>query len=72
MSTRTHIAIAIFGMINAVIFGIGAISVLSIPVLNAEASLWLPLVVLVSFAVSPFIAWQMAPRLRLRHAPSTS
>jgi hypothetical protein len=67
MSTRTNIAIVIFGMVNAVIFGIGAVTVLSIPALADRAMILLPIVVAASFLISPFVAWFMAPRLRLRH-----
>ena len=66
MSTRAYIAGMLFLMINAIVFGVGATAVLSISSLNANASFWLPLVVIVSFVVSPFIAWAMAPALRTR------
>lgn len=66
MSTRTYIAALVSMMINAVIFGVGATVVLSTPNLAADASYWLPLIVIVSFVVSPFIGWAMAPRLRAR------
>ena len=66
MSIRTWITALVSMMVNAVAFGIGAIAVLTIPALEADAWFWLPLVVVVSFAVSPFIAWQIAPMLRSR------
>jgi hypothetical protein len=66
MSTRTYIAAMLFLMINAVVFGTGAVAVLSIPSLNAHAAIWLPVVVMASFLISPFIAWALAPTLRLR------
>lgn len=66
MSTRFSIAALISMMINAIVFGIGVTAVLSVPALNAAAAFWLPLVVAVSFVVSPFIAWALAPRLRSR------
>lgn len=66
MRTRTYIAALVSMMINAVIFGIGATAVLATPELAAHAPFWLPLVVIVSFVVSPFIGWAMAPRLRAR------
>jgi uncharacterized membrane protein len=67
MQTRTHVSVLISTMVNAVIFGIGAITVLSIPTLAASAWFWLPVVIVVSFLVSPFIAWKLAPRLMLRY-----
>ncbi len=66
MSTRAHIALMIAMMVNAVLFGIGAITVLSIPSLAENAKYLLPVVTVMSFAFSPFIAWMIAPRLRLR------
>ena len=65
-STNTRIAILISAMVNAVIFGIGAVTVLSIPALNAHAKIWLPVVIVASFVISPFIARALAPRLRSR------
>ena len=67
MRTRTYIAMFISLMVNAVLFGIGAIVVLSIDKLSSEATVLLPLVVLVSFAISPFVSYWIAPRLRLKH-----
>ena len=64
--TRTYIAVLVFMMINALIFGVGAIAVLSIPALSAHASLLLPIVVVLSFVISPFISWLLAPTLRAR------
>ena len=61
MSIRASIAAVISMMVNAVVFGIGAIAVLSIPQLNAQASYLLPIVIVMSFLISPFIAWQIAP-----------
>ncbi len=75
MSTRASIAALVSMMVNAVIFGVGAIAVLSIPQLSANAAYLLPIVVAMSFMISPFIAWQIAPMLRSRwqrsHARST-
>ncbi|MDQ0419164.1 hypothetical protein J2045_000174 [Peteryoungia aggregata LMG 23059] len=53
-------------MIHAVIFGVGAILVLSIPALAGHAKILLPLVVVAAFAVAPFSALAVAPRMRLR------
>ena len=64
MSTRAYIAVLISTMVNAVVFGVGAVTVLSIPALSAYAAYLLPIVVALSFAISPFIAWEIAPTLR--------
>lgn len=66
MSTRFRIASLIFGMINAVLFGAGAILVLSVPDLSAQAMTLLPVVVALSFLIAAPAAWFLAPRLRLR------
>lgn len=66
MSIRFRIASLIFGMINAVVFGAGAILVLSVPDLSAQAMTLLPVVVALSVLISAPAAWFLAPRLRLR------
>ena len=66
MPTRLQIAVLLAMMINAVLFGIGVVAVLSVPALNANAALYLPLVIVLSFVLTPPIAWAMAPRLRAR------
>lgn len=66
MPTQVQIAALLGLMINAVLFGIGAVIVLSVPSLNAEAPYYLAAVVLVSFILTPPIAWVMSPRLRAR------
>lgn len=66
MRTRTSIAILISVMVNAVVFGAGAIAVMSIPALRDTAYVWLPAVVVASFIISPILCWYLAPRLRSR------
>lgn len=66
MSTRTYIAALLGLMINAVLFGVGAATVLSVPALAADAAVLLPLVVVLSLNLTPAIAWAMAPRLQAR------
>jgi hypothetical protein len=53
-------------MVNAVLFGIGAIAVLSIPALADYAKYLLPAVIVGAIVLTPPIAWKLAPRLRLR------
>ncbi|KAB2675847.1 hypothetical protein F9K85_13110 [Brucella tritici] len=67
MSVRFQIAALINIMVNAVVFGVGAITVLSIPILSVNAMLWLPIVVAASIVLSPPISWWLAPRLRNRY-----
>ena len=64
MSTRFSIALVLAGMVSSVLFGIGAITVLSIPTLSQHATLLLPLVIVASFILAPAIGWIIAPRLR--------
>ncbi|MFN3634579.1 MAG: hypothetical protein ACK4UW_02005 [Rhizobium rhizophilum] len=66
-TTDTWITIVCSMMINAVIFGIGAVFVLSIPALAAEAKILLPFVVVAAFTASPFFALAVARRMRLRN-----
>ena len=66
MSTTNQIAVLVSLMVNAVLFGFGAIAVLSIPALSAQAVWLLPAVIVLSFLATPFIARWIAPRLRLR------
>jgi hypothetical protein len=66
MPTRLQIAALLAMMINAVIFGVGAVAVLSVPALSADAAFYLPVVVLLSIVLTLPIAWLLAPRLRAR------
>lgn len=71
-STRAQIAGVISLVVNAVLFGAGAVVVLSVPALDARASLLLPLVVIASLLATPFVAWRLAPRLRLSRSGGRS
>ena len=64
---RTQLAALIFTMINAVLFGAGLITVLTVPTLSAQASILIPAVVVASFVLAAPIAWLIAPRLRARY-----
>lgn len=65
--TDTWLKILCAIMVNAVVFGIGAITVLSVPALAAQAKYFIPAVVVASFVISPFIAIPIARRMRLRN-----
>ncbi len=67
MSTRFYITLLVSLMTNAVLFGIGAVIVLSVPQLNEHASIFLPIVIVVSIVLAPIFAWVIAPRLRARY-----
>lgn len=66
MSTRFRLALLIYGMANAVIFGAGAITVLSFPSLQEEWPILLPVVVVASLVLAAPLAWAIAPRMRSR------
>jgi hypothetical protein len=77
--TRLGIAALIYLMTNAVMFGAGLITVLTVPALRADATTWIPVVVAASLVLAAPAAWLLAPRLRARywrrratdHAPFT-
>lgn len=65
-STRTNISALLYPMVNAVLFGAGAILVLSVPALSRYAIYLLPAVIVIALIVSAPVAWLIAPRLRWR------
>lgn len=65
--TRAQIAVLIYTMTNAVLFGAGLITVLSVPVLSAHAGIAIVVVVAASLVLAAPIAWFIAPRLRARY-----
>ena len=66
MRTRTMIAALIALPVNAVLFGVGAVTVLSVPALAEQAKYLLPAVIVLGFAATVPVAWWLAPRLRAR------
>lgn len=67
MSRRWMITAVIYMMVNAVLFGIGATAVLSIPALAEQASTLIWVVTFLSFALALPISYVLAPRLRARY-----
>lgn len=67
MSTETYMRLAVSLMVNAVLFGTGAIAILSVPALSAKAATLLPFAVAASIVLTPPLAAMIAPRMRLRH-----
>lgn len=65
--TRLRIAALIYSMTNAVIFGLGIITVLNVPALRSDAAIWIPVVVVASLVLAAPAAWLIAPRLRARY-----
>lgn len=66
MRTRLAIALLIFMMVQAVLFGVGVVAVLSSSLAEDAATL-IPVVIAVSIVVSSIVSWVMAPRLRARY-----
>jgi hypothetical protein len=66
-STRFTIAALMFAMVNAVLFGVGLVTVLAIPTFAAHAMALIPAVVAASFIFAAPISWMLAPRLRARY-----
>ncbi len=64
VSTRSRIGILIYGMVNAVLFGLGLVIVLTVPSLSERAFIAIPVVILASILLAWPIAWFIAPRLR--------
>ncbi len=69
MRTINYITLFVSMMVNAVVFGVGTVAILSVPALNEHAKYLLPAWIVVTFLVSPVIGRFMAPRLRLRRHP---
>ncbi|NEW99533.1 hypothetical protein [Rhodopseudomonas sp. BR0G17] len=67
MSNRLRIASLVYMMTNAVLFGIGMVSIMTIPALARNAMDWVPMAVIASFILAAPIAWWIAPRLRARY-----
>jgi len=65
--TRVELAALVYIMTNAVIFGAGLITVLSVPALSADAGTWIVVVVVASLVLAAPVAWFIAPRLRARY-----
>ena len=66
MKTRLWIAAMLYPMINAVLFGLSVVPLLSIPVLAENASTLFPFAVGTSFVLAAPLAWLLAPHLRSR------
>ena len=71
MSIRLQIAILVYIMVQAVMFGVGIILVLATP-LSAFAMNLMPWVIGASAILSAPVAWVIAPRLRARFLRRTA
>ena len=66
MSTRAWISVLLTMPIGGVLFGVGTTILLTATVLQSLVPTLLPAVVGASLLMAPIIAWQIAPRLRVR------
>ena len=67
MSNRMIITILVYLMVQAVMFGAGAVLVLATPLADFAMRL-MPYVVVLSLLISAPISWILAPMLRARYA----
>lgn len=67
MSTNAWLVVISAMMVNAVLFGTGAVTVLAVPALAAQAPVLLPAAIAASFILAPLIALLIAPRMRFRN-----
>ena len=63
---RMRVAALIYLIVNAVVFGVGLISVLMTPTLAQHAFFWIPAIILASFVLSAPLAWFIAPSMMMR------
>jgi hypothetical protein len=63
---RLRVAALIYCMVNAVVFGIGVLLVVSIPALMSNAFFWIPALVISSFVISAPLSWFIAPWMMMR------
>lgn len=63
MSKRVWLTSLLSLLVNAIIFGIGVVTVINVPAFNREAAMLLPVAVLASFAITPVVIGFIAPRL---------
>ena len=63
---RLRVAALIYCMVNAVVFGVGVVFVVSLPALMSHAFFWIPAVVVSSFAISGPLSWFIAPWMMMR------
>lgn len=66
MTTNTRLAVLIYSMVQAVLFGVPTIIVLSVPSLAADAAVYLPWIIVVSFLVAVPVAFVVGPWMKAR------
>ena len=67
---RLRVAALIFTMVNAVVFGVGLVTVLMTSGLAQHGFFWIPVVVASSFVISAPLSWLIAPMMMQRFIQS--
>lgn len=66
MTTTTRLAVLIYAMVQGVLFGVPTVIVLAVPTLAANAALYLPWIIGLSFLVAVPAALIIAPWMKAR------
>ncbi|TAK50318.1 MAG: hypothetical protein EPO23_03725 [Xanthobacteraceae bacterium] len=66
-SIRIFLTVLVFMMANAVLFGIGMVTVLANPALTAYQEWLIPIVIFLSVMLAVPLSWFIAPRLRAHY-----
>ena len=66
MSVRLQIAVLVFMMVQAVLFGAGAVAILLSP-LQDHASVYMPAMIAATMPMAAVFSWVIAPRLQMRY-----
>lgn len=67
MSVRLQIAALVFMMVQAVLFGAGAVAILLTPALRDQGFFYMPLMIAATMIVAALLSWMIAPRLQARY-----
>ncbi|MBN9030285.1 MAG: hypothetical protein BGO05_17610 [Rhizobiales bacterium 63-7] len=67
ISTDTWLKIIGAMMANAIVFGVGVVTVLMVPWLADHAKYSIPAVTVISFVTAPFLGAFVADRMRIRN-----
>lgn len=67
---RFRVAALIFTMVNAVVFGVGLVTILTTPALTEHGFFWIPVIVVSSFIISTPLSWLIAPMMMQRFLQS--
>lgn len=67
VSLRGQIALLIYMMVQAVLFGSGVVAMVMIPSWTTHQHITLPVIVVVTFLIAAPLAWFISPRLLARY-----